>query len=154
MSFEILSQTLVGTIPRCVEEEKSQNFHLKETNNQRAEVHEKHSSILVDEKCINITWYQQEENSKTTKKTRRNPLQERNQNEFETNVKENAIRNDEESKNVQIETKSKILCFASSTCGGYLAVADDSGVLHLFKTSSGGIIFSYPIVSNSQTLDK
>lgn len=51
-----------------------------------------------------------------------------------------------ESKTVAITMGHEVACLAFSNCGNYLAIADDSGTLHLFK-NSGEFLFAYPVIS-------
>ncbi|TMW65517.1 hypothetical protein Poli38472_008159 [Pythium oligandrum] len=48
--------------------------------------------------------------------------------------------------NTTLRVPNDLTDFAISPCGGFVAVADESGVLHLFK-SNGGALFAYPIVT-------
>lgn len=52
-----------------------------------------------------------------------------------------------ESKSVAITVGHEVACLAFSNCGNYLAIADDSGALHLFR-SSGKFLFAYPVVDS------
>ncbi|DBA05395.1 TPA: hypothetical protein N0F65_007557 [Lagenidium giganteum] len=46
----------------------------------------------------------------------------------------------------QIETKNDVVGVALSRTGAYVAVADAAGLVHLFESSTGQVLFSYPIV--------
>lgn len=49
-----------------------------------------------------------------------------------------------------IRLAEQVLDFALSPCGGYVAIADASGSLNVYK-STGDLLFTYPIVQLGST---
>lgn len=109
------------------------------------DVHAEKSAILVDPKCVRIVHHQRQHSAAETK-NQAQKLQDRTDTHLQAQRDLALSDKAGASSDVGIEVEHDVVGLAFSNCGDYLAIADQSGTLFLYK-SDGEVLFAYPVVS-------
>lgn len=120
------------------------------------EIHKEHSAIVTQSKVVRIVHHVQHDGIdlaiEPSQGVRRSAL-DNSEHSVGSCFESSSTLESRSKQSVAIELAHAVAALAFTTCGGYLAIADESGALHLYKID-GTLLLTYPIITDRSDSDR